>query len=297
MSIEKFTQKGQFHKILESLKGMLSGMAIDGDINTVEFREIANWCKTHSPLRKKIPFSEIIPTIETAMEDNFIDSEEIANIIWLCDKYLQQNKYYDAITTDIQNLHGLLHGLLSDNRLNRVELSNLQQWLFDTSHLSGTYPYAELDTILPGILKDGQISPEESNMLKAFFSEFAAPLAPTTINQAELAEIRNSTKLTGVCATAPEITFSGKIFCLTGKPTKGQKEDLKKQILALNAEYSESVSSKVDYLIVGGNGNPCWAYSCYGRKVEQAMNLRKSGKPILIVHETDFHDAIQDVRS
>lgn len=34
--------------------------------------------------------------------------------------------------------------------------------------------------------------------------------------------------------------------------------------------------------------NPCWAYACYGRKVEQAIGLRKAGSQLLLVHEADF---------
>lgn len=40
-------------------------------------------------------------------------------------------------------------------------------------------------------------------------------------------------------------------------------------------------------------GNPCWAYACYGRKIEKAMELRKKGAQILIVHEADFLDITQ----
>lgn len=35
---------------------------------------------------------------------------------------------------------------------------------------------------------------------------------------------------------------------------------------------------------------PCWACSCYGRKVEQVVKLRKEGCRITINHENDFHD-------
>jgi hypothetical protein len=57
---------------------------------------------------------------------------------------------------------------------------------------------------------------------------------------------------------------------------------------------ASSVSSKVDYLIIGADGNPCWAYACYGRKVEMAVQLRKQGSRLQLIHEHDFHDAIAD---
>jgi hypothetical protein len=59
--------------------------------------------------------------------------------------------------------------------------------------------------------------------------------------------------------------------------------------------FSTSVTPKVHFLVVGANGNPAWAYSCYGRKVEQAMKLRAEGHSLVIVHENDFWDSIQDL--
>ena len=50
----------------------------------------------------------------------------------------------------------------------------------------------------------------------------------------------------------------------------------------------------LDYLVIGANGNECWAYSAYGRKVEQAIELRKSGSRLTIIHEFDFWDAVED---
>ena len=55
-----------------------------------------------------------------------------------------------------------------------------------------------------------------------------------------------------------------------------------------------SVTTKTDYLIVGNAGNPCWAYACYGRKIEDAMNIRKDGGKVQIINETDFWDAVWD---
>jgi hypothetical protein len=62
----------------------------------------------------------------------------------------------------------------------------------------------------------------------------------------------------------------------------------------LGGTVAPNLTKKVSYLVIGADGNPCWSYSCYGRKVEQAVQLRKEGSKILIVHENDFHDAVQD---
>lgn len=67
-------------------------------------------------------------------------------------------------------------------------------------------------------------------------------------------------------------------------------------VSSLGGKSVSSVSQKLNYLVIGAEGNQCWAYACYGRKVEKAVELRKQGARLLIVHENDFHDAIADVQ-
>ncbi len=54
------------------------------------------------------------------------------------------------------------------------------------------------------------------------------------------------------------------------------------------------MTAKLNYLVIGAEGNPCWAFACYGRKVEKAVELRKKGIRVVLVHENDFHDAVLD---
>ncbi len=66
-------------------------------------------------------------------------------------------------------------------------------------------------------------------------------------------------------------------------------------ISALGGIPTKSLTKKTDYLIVGDNGNQAWAFACYGRKVEKALELRKNGHKISLIHEFDFMDAIEDL--
>jgi len=70
-----------------------------------------------------------------------------------------------------------------------------------------------------------------------------------------------------------------------------------KDVEDLGGSAKSSVSTKTDYLVVGNAGNPCWAYSCYGRKIEEAMTLRREGAKVQIVNETDFWDAVWDAQA
>jgi NAD-dependent DNA ligase len=88
-----------------------------------------------------------------------------------------------------------------------------------------------------------------------------------------------------------DVAFEGKLFCFTGTSSKGQRKDIAKKIASLGGKYHDTLVRETDYLVVGDKNNPCWVFSCYGRKIEQAIENRKNGLPIQIVKEVDFWDA------
>lgn len=73
------------------------------------------------------------------------------------------------------------------------------------------------------------------------------------------------------------------------------RREIAERIKSLGGIVKNNISKKTNYLIVCTAGNPCWAYSCYGRKVDEAIKLRKNGVPITIVSETDLWDIIEDL--
>ena len=67
---------------------------------------------------------------------------------------------------------------------------------------------------------------------------------------------------------------------------------MESQVLRREGRAHSNVTLKTDYLIVCDEGNPHWAFCCYGRKVEKAYQLRREGHRVSIVHESDFWDAL-----
>lgn len=117
------------------------------------------------------------------------------------------------------------------------------------------------------------------------------------LSEKDFSQLRKKYSISGICAICPEIIFDGKLFCFTGESYRAKRAEIMETITSLGGKARSSVSAKTDYLIVGNAGNPCWAYACYGRKIEEAMNLRKGGAGIVIVNETDFWDAVDDALS
>lgn len=142
------------------------------------------------------------------------------------------------------------------------------------------------------VLSDGRIDEVEHQMLLHFFSEFLAMLDERTIVRPLMFE--GVEKIGALCAVAPDVSFTDRTFCFTGSSTKHSRVELESIVRQLGGEALRGVSSKLHYLVIGAEGNPCWAFACYGRKVEEAVALRRKGKRVVILHEIDFHDAVLD---
>jgi NAD-dependent DNA ligase len=189
----------------------------------------------------------------------------------------------------MQRLHGLMAGIVADGKITESELRGLADWLYEHEHLKTCWPYEEVESVITTVLKDKGIGDSEHELLHNFFSEFIA------ISNNYLAEAPHKRQtITAVCAVCPQVVFQGKTFGFTGSSSKCSRNDFAEIVERLGGIVARSVSKKLDYLIIGADGNPCWAYACYGRKVEMAVTLRKAGARILLVHENDFHDAVAD---
>lgn len=290
----RYTTKAELCKAINMLRGLVDGISSDGSIGNAEMDELVHWCRLHQNLSNKHPFSELLPLIEDALEDGVLDSEEKQDILWVCNNFTDEEKYYDLNTATIQFLHGLVHGIMSDGTVTDSEIQHLNDWLQENDFLRGTYPFDELDSLIGVALADGKISEDERAMLTAFLSNLVDFRDSWNLDEVDFAKLRETYSIGGVCALCPDIEFEGKLFCFTGKTYKGTRAELVDKITELGGEFRSGVTKKTDYLIVGNAGNPCWSYSCYGRKIEAAVNLRKMGAKVQIINETDFWDAVLD---
>jgi hypothetical protein len=287
-----YTAKAQADKAISSLKGILIGIRMDFDINTKEINELQKWVLAHKNLINKNPFNEFINVIELLISKKTPTIESIEDLFWLCERYETDNFFYNKVTADLQTLQGICHGILADGIINDKEIYDLDIWLENNEHLNTYYPYDEIRSLILSIVKDHKIDEEEKLMLKAYFNQFVKLYNKETSEQ--IKEDTLNLTITGICTSEPNITIENKTFCITGILTRANREELKKDIINFGGKVTDNVSLKTDYLIVGDNGNPAWAYSCYGRKVEKALSLRKDGHNIMLIHEYDFFDFIDD---
>jgi NAD-dependent DNA ligase len=294
LSYRRFTSKSEADKAINSVKGLLIGIKMDGIVDDNELIELDSWCKKHHELINRNPFREFMTVIQEAIREPENRLDLIEDLTWLCQKYENDNIFYNSVTAELQTLQGICHGILSDGVIEDIEIRQLDKWLDEHEFLATYYPYDELRSLLTSVLADGFINEEERKRLFAYFNEFAS-ISDEKIAKTVVEKI-NGTKITGICTSDPQVDFDGKTFCFTGISKQAPRKEIASKIEELGGIFKNSISNDTNYLIVGDNDNPCWAFACYGRKVEKAINLRKEGKNISIIHEYDFWDILEDAK-
>jgi NAD-dependent DNA ligase len=272
-------------KNLNALLGIIQGVAIDAKINGKELGYLRDWIAGLGDMALRHPFNELVKALHGAVADSVLSKEEHDDILWLCNKIVSEHRVGDSM----QRLHGILAGIASDQVIGEQELRRLSAWMDEHGELETCWPYDEINALITQVLRDKKVSSDEQEQLLNFFSEFGQIGGAKTLSQAPIGK---EAKISGVCAVSPDVKFEGMRFCFTGASKKYTRRDFRDLVLGRGGYFVDYVGPGLNYLVIGGEGNPCWAYACYGRKVETAMTLRRDGHRIVLVHEYDFVDAI-----
>jgi NAD-dependent DNA ligase len=193
-------------------------------------------------------------------------------------------------------LHGFLHGIAIDKELTESEVRDLKDFMLDYENFKDLWPFCDAIEVVEQILKDGIVTKEESKELLSFCNHFKEqvaqnikinePISDSTLQR--LDEVPILKTFDALCEREAEITFKDSTFCFTGLARTGSRKKLAAIVEELGGAHKSNISNNLDYLVIGAQSSPCWAYSTYGRKIEHVMDNRKSGYYTTILHENDF---------
>lgn len=278
--------KGEGHigfRLAHELEGILTGIRADGVIDAAESQRLQRWVDVNQPYSHLRPFSELNTHVTRALSDGIVTLDECDDLLFVTQKLTTVNPYFDALRSGVQVLLGLLAGIVADEQVRPVELKKLVDWSEEWAHLQGLWPFDEAVAIATTLINKEAHVAESFAHLRAMVDQF--PIA------GEYEGSWATPVIQGVCAVDPTFSFSDKCYVFTGESSRGVRAELEANVLRRGGRTHGNVTQSVDYLVVCDDASPCWAFACYGRKVEQAYKLRRKGHPILIVHESDFWDA------
>ena len=143
------------------------------------------------------------------------------------------------------------------------------------------------------LLKDVDVSREVSESIKLKLLEYIAKFINIDDEGLPLTAISSTAKTN----QNPDFYFDhvavdGSTFCLTGASNRYMKNEWKIFVESKGGIFIDTMTKKVDYLVICNKGNPYWAHMSYGRKFEQAKKMQREDHGIRILTEDYFADFI-----
>lgn len=210
------------------------------------------------------------------------DEEPFSEKAELDDHGQPYNRLYNrARLTDrsIDELLGLCRGIIADGAVNIEEARFLTQWMEANREAANQWPANVLYGRIHAMLADGILDPAEQTELFDLLGKMTGGGVPPG---QYIANLSTSLPLT---TPAPTVYFENRFFCMTGKFIYGPRQQCESAILARGGKVQGRPTTDTHYLVIGVLGSSDWIHSTYGRKIEYAIELRESGRPIAIVSE------------
>lgn len=179
----------------------------------------------------------------------------------------------------VDELIGICRGILADGEVNKSEASFLLDWLERHREFERTFPFSTLYPRVRDALQDGVLDlDEQRDLLEALAATVGGEIAAPTGSNSLSTEL----PFDDPC---PTILHAASVFVVTGVFTYGKRRAVCYAIESRGGVVRAAVSPKTDYVVVGEVGSRDWLHSSYGRKIQEAVDLRQAGAMISIVPE------------
>lgn len=274
-----FNYSRNAEKAAYGLKGILQGVVADEKLNEQELLFLDVWLRSEEYLKRDGDAIDLLDLIGGIIEDGVITSDELMELNQLIDdviNYKEMNLL--GHECKVNELIGLLSGLIADNKINEAEIKALTHWLSDHSYISGIWPADIIIERLEAILEDGVITEEEKLDLIE------------TIKQITGIRFQDSGIAHGMATEFFEddvqaVVHEGACFCFTGTFVSGTRKAVESCAKNKGASIKDDVSKSVHYLVIGTLASRDWRFTNHGRKIEKALKLKQAGHPITIITE------------
>jgi NAD-dependent DNA ligase len=128
------------------------------------------------------------------------------------------------------------------------------------------------------VLADGVVTEKERAELQQILEKLVG--ARPTVDSA----LAMATRLP-IDDPAPSISFKDQSFCFTGQFVYGPRVRCQQSVLDRGGTCHDRPTAATQFLVIGTIANQRWAHENFGRKIEGAISLKRSGHPLKIVAE------------
>lgn len=285
-NIELHSLKANADKCISILKGILEGIKADDIINQEELGELGLWCENHPDFLRTRMLSQLVEGVDELITTNNPEMDDVDNLLEMCDYFLENINKLQAITIEIEEFLGIVEGIVADGTINVMEVEFLRDWISKHTPIIDQFPFNVTLSLINKILVDGKLENSEIAELVAFFMQIV-PIFNKEVH-IRLKNIARRATTNIIFSDHETVRIPGKYFCFTGESPVFMRSELRKFVERFGGTFTNSISKKMDYLVLCSNGSINWAYEKFGRKLESTMNLMLIKPGIRIIREESF---------
>lgn len=187
----------------------------------------------------------------------------------------------------IDELIGLVKGVLADGVVCQQEVEFLLRWLESNRNATSEWPASVLYPRLAAAMEDGHLdAEEEADIMAMLLQTVGGPSVPGPEEGAA-----HSTSLP-LSAPPPTILVPDHTFCFTGKFASGTRSWCESMVTERGGTALPGITRKLNFLVIGEIGSRDWLHSTHGTKIKKAVDYRDSGVPLHIISEQHWHQEL-----
>ncbi len=272
-------------KAAYALRGLLQGVVADQKLEPRELLFLDTWLRTQQALDDG-DVVDLLDLIGDVLADGTVTGDELAEIYALIEDIIE---FSEQTTRDeaaaINELLGLVTGIVADGVVDLSEFAQLDQWIGNNPDVSNHWPANVIAQRLRHIAEDGVVEPEELEELKTTLQQMCGySFEETGAADGGVAEVFED----GIQI----FEHDGKTICFTGKFVCGTRKNVENTASKRGAQVVRNVSGRTDALVVGTLASRDWRFTSHGRKIEKALQLRNDGREIIILSERTWRGFI-----
>ena len=249
-------------KAMVDLYGYLVGLSIDGTISSEEIQTLRQWINDHKDLSQDPRIKYVFSAINHIIADGLVTIDERKMLFDIARSFIVEVSYKEE-TLAMQELLGILQGVVADEVINARETRNLLDWIDDHEEFASNRVIEPVFALLEESLEDGIVTKEEEVALLGAINGVLNPSEETE-----------------------SIEIAGKTFCLSGDFCYGPKSKVEEYIVQHGGKIAKSVTKKCNYVVIGESGSERYAYGNYGTKAKKALELKAKGQDIEVIKES-----------
>lgn len=256
---------------IQKLIGLIQGIAIDRRIDDDELQLLNLWLEQQAELLAATDFQPVLARLTPILHQRSLSFDDCQQLLQLCQTLHEDHSFFDQLSNDLQQLQGLLSGILADHQLSRAELQGLSFWLQAHRYLAGCWPYDEIHTLIQPLLQSD--SPD-----------WLQSLCRTQLERLNQPELPANAAL---CLTHPQIQFAQHSFAFL--PTSAAAP-LTDALSAHQGRIQQQINAELDYLVIETNAD--WSFLSSQPAALQADQWRRQGYHLRLIRLIDLQQAL-----